>query len=389
ATKAVRSRETVTRLVMAPLREMGIATDEVLEAIEPQFQMAVYGNKGDKKSSRQPLLLGYPEIEYLRGQVEAICRAHSDDPEAAKSIAADFRKETKANLKAMRAESDLPAGLVSALFGRMVTSDPKANIDAAIHVAHAFTVHAEESESDYFSVVDDLRQAEDDAGADHIGDTELSSGLFYGYVVADVPALVSNLTGCHPDDWLAAETDRTLAGTVVDHLVHLIATVSPGSKLGSTAPYAYADFMLVEAGERQPRTLANAFREPTAPRVAAATVAMGRHLEELDAAYGGGEERRFMAVPDTVFPNTDRTSLPALAEWLACRPHHLRWRQSHRRQTPCRLHCFPKLAGVVRSWSRLSIDHQAFEALRSSPIRNRIRPRFPRHCLSAPCGTGD
>ena len=49
-------------------------------------------------------------------------------------------------------------GLVGALFGRMVTSDPAANIDAAIHVAHAFTVHQEESESDYFSVVDDLQQ---------------------------------------------------------------------------------------------------------------------------------------------------------------------------------------------------------------------------------------
>ena len=63
----------------------------------------------------------------------------------------------------------------------MVTSDPAANIDAAIHVAHAFTVHTEESESDYFSVVDDLRDEDDDAGAAHIGDTELTAGLFYGY----------------------------------------------------------------------------------------------------------------------------------------------------------------------------------------------------------------
>ena len=78
----------------------------------------------------------------------------------------------------------------------MVTSDPGANIDAAVHVAHAFTVHTEESESDYFSVVDDLQPAEDDPGADHIGDVELTAGLFYGYVVVDVPGLVSNLEGC-------------------------------------------------------------------------------------------------------------------------------------------------------------------------------------------------
>ena len=68
----------------------------------------------------------------------------------------------------------------------MVTSDPGANIDAAVHVAHAFTVHAEESESDYFSVVDDLQADDEDPGAAHIGDMELTAGLFYGYVVVDV-----------------------------------------------------------------------------------------------------------------------------------------------------------------------------------------------------------
>ena len=116
-----------------------------------------------------------------------------------------------------------PAVFVGALFGRMVTSDPAANIDAAIHVAHAFTVHREESESDYFSVVDDLQQDDEDAGAAHIGDMELTAGLFYGYVVVDVPGLVSNLEGCAASDWESA--DKTLAGKVVDHLVHLIATV--------------------------------------------------------------------------------------------------------------------------------------------------------------------
>ena len=58
----------------------------------------------------------------------------------------------------------------------MVTSDVEANIDAPVHVAHAFTVHQEESESDYFTVVDDLQRVEDEPGADHIGETELTSG---------------------------------------------------------------------------------------------------------------------------------------------------------------------------------------------------------------------
>ena len=97
-------------------------------------------------------------------------------------------------MKALREGCSLPGGLVAALFGRMVTSDVEANIDAAVHVAHAFTVHAEESESDYFTVVDDLQRLEDDAGVDHIGEAELTSGLFYGYVCSAPGFLDSGLT---------------------------------------------------------------------------------------------------------------------------------------------------------------------------------------------------
>ena len=207
-------------------------------------------------------------------------------------------------------------GLVEgALFGRMVTSDPAANIDAAIHVAHAFTVHQEESESDYFSVVDDLQQDDEDAGAAHIGDMELTAGLFYGYVVVDVPGLVSNLTGCETGTWESA--DKDLAGKVVDHLVHLIATVSPGAKLGSTAPYSCADLMLIEAGIRQPRSLANTFRNPTKAQVSDATNALSQYLSKLDAAYGAKEARRVLSVEDCDIPNADRLGLDDLAEWAS------------------------------------------------------------------------
>jgi len=37
------------------------------------------------------------------------------------------------NFKAMR-KVGVPGGLIAALFGRMVTSDPAANIDAPVHV---------------------------------------------------------------------------------------------------------------------------------------------------------------------------------------------------------------------------------------------------------------
>ncbi len=269
AKEAVRSREVVTKQVMRPIRARSEASSEVLDAIEAEFQKAVYGDKGTERRQRQPLLLGQPEIEYLRSEAEKIALGAPSDAKAAKTAAGDFLKGVRSNMKQLREATRLPGGLISALFGRMVTSDPEANIDAAIHVAHAFTVHEEESESDYFSVVDDLRDADEDAGAGHIGDTELTSGLFYGYVVVDLPALVSNIEGCPSTAWLDAATDRSLAAAVVERLCHLIATISPGAKLGSTAPYGWARWMLVEAGGRQPRSLANAlWKWPPSPGLA-------------------------------------------------------------------------------------------------------------------------
>ena len=318
AETAVRSRNVVERAVIQPLREGGGVDGDVLTAVEAAFNDGVYGKKGASESGRQPLLLGQPEVEYLKERADTICQAHPQDAAAAKAAAEDLfslRLGQGANFRAFRETARLPGGLEGALFGRMVTSDPGANIAAAIHVAHAFTVHAEESESDYFSVVDDLQQEDEDAGAAHIGDMELTAGLFYGYVVVDVPGLVSNLTGCDVREWDSA--DRGLAASVVEHLNHLIATVSPGAKRGATAPYACADLALVEAGSRQPRSLANAFRDPVRAQVGDATDRLSGHLGKLDAAYGAKEARRFMAVEDCAIPGAARLDLDDLAAWAA------------------------------------------------------------------------
>ena len=319
ATEAYRSRNIVERMVMDPIRaDAGDTSPEVLQAVADAFNIGVYGKKGTSKQDRQPLLLGLPEVEHLHKRAAAICTEHPGNADAAKKAATELfnsRRGEGRNFRALLDSAKLPAGLEGALFGRMVTSDPGANIDAAIHVAHALTVHAEESESDYFSVVDDLPSENEDAGAAHINDTELTAGLFYGYVVVDVPGLVSNLEGCPAEEWQS--TDRTLAGKVVEHLLHLIATVSPGAKLGSTAPYACADLMLVEAGSRQPRSLANAFRKPVRAQVEAATTALTSYLGKLDDAYGGKEVRRVMSVEGCDIPKAERLCLDDLAAWAA------------------------------------------------------------------------
>ena len=62
----------------------------------------------------------------------------------------------------------------------LVSTDPASNIDGAIHVAHALTVHSIERDLDFMTVVDDLKNRDegDDSGAAGIFDMELTSGGF-------------------------------------------------------------------------------------------------------------------------------------------------------------------------------------------------------------------
>lgn len=309
ADAAYRSRETIDRKVFG---EWSADVDEaVVKAIREVLLKAVYGEKGVDKKSRQTLLLGQAEVDFLTETAKQLVAEAAGDAKAAKAAAEAWAKAGKANLKAMGENAKLPGGLTGALFGRMVTSDPKANIDAPVHVAHAFTVHAEEAESDYFIAADDLARDED-TGADTIQETELTSGLFYGYVVVDLPGLCRNLGG-----------DTALAGEVLHNLLYLIAEVSPGAKLGSTAPYSRASFLLVEAGERQPRSLAEAFRTACAANTGVAISKLAEHLAALDAAYATGETRRVMSLANIDVPGAERCTLAELAGFAQSLPTQL------------------------------------------------------------------
>ncbi len=142
-------------------------------------------------------------------------------------------------------------------------------------------------------------------------------------MVIDVPTLISNLTGVDATAAFADGTERALPARIVEHLIHLIATVSPGAKKGSTAPYAYASLMMAEAGARQPRTLATAFRDPIPlghGRLSdgSAIQAMIEQLERFDSAYGRHEARRVMNATSTdATALGDMNELPALARWAA------------------------------------------------------------------------
>jgi CRISPR system Cascade subunit CasC len=323
---SVRSRHTFERFVLAPLVAEGVPADLARAATEA-IMIAVLGEsakakkakedaksddpavKGKKKSAKkegdeegaaslmtgQITVLGKPELDFFLTEARALAKDAGSVDKIEDAKKRRFTKEWDKNLNGLRRA----AGLDGALFGRMVTSDKLARADAAVHVAHAFTVHGEHAETDYFAAVDDLLQGGDDPqlGSGHIGTTELTSGLFYGYVVVDVAQLVSNLEGGDARAWASA--DRKLAADVVASLVQLVARVSPGAKKGSTAPYAYAHLTMVEAGSAQPRTLANAFLKPVgagSDLLAGTYEALAAYVTDVDQVFGLANRRALAAI---------------------------------------------------------------------------------------------
>ncbi|PWR19206.1 type I-E CRISPR-associated protein Cas7/Cse4/CasC [Zavarzinia compransoris] len=324
AERAIRSRRTFEYHVARPLIDEGLDEARVAEAIAAvqaevlgESKKAAAKKKGEETApdlhTSQVIVLGPGETRYIVGLVRKLVADAGTNKDFKAALQALLKAE-KPNFASMREG----AGLDAALFGRMITGDVFARADAAIHVAHAFTVHAIESEPDYFTAVDDIVADSGEQGSGHINTSELTSGLYYSYVVVDVPLLVANLQGCAAADWASA--DRTLAGQVVERLIGTIATVSPGAKLGSTAPYAFADTVLVEAGKRQPRSLANGFYKAIGlsrnDLREEATARLLDQLGRLDAMYGKAEDRRIASqIPDLAETAPAGLNLPALAVW--------------------------------------------------------------------------
>lgn len=350
--RSYRSRRTFNELVVGPLVEHGYPEPLAQAAVYALQQRMLNGKKAGKtdiKTLLQPgedddthkmletgqiTILGEPELrELVKLAKERLDEIRADHPHLWNEDGVEFGDEfddvvervrnfSKKSIKDVLEGMKLAAGLDAAMFGRMVTSDVLARGDAAIHVAHAFTTHEQETESDYFLAADELKSGTGELGGGHINSSELTSGLFYSYQVVDVPLLVSNLTGRPREEWQEAE--RNLAGEVVRRMIHLVTTVSPGAKLGSTAPYSRAQALLVEAGNAQPRTLANAFQTPASQQnvLEDSYRKLGKFVSQMDAMYGVDAQRRLAAMGSSegltdALKVDGLHSVPEIADWAA------------------------------------------------------------------------
>ena len=164
-----------------------------------------------------------------------------------------------------------------AMFGRMLAASPAFNVEAAVQVAHAITIHKSAVEDDYFTAVDDLNKGEEDAGSAHIGETGFGAGVFYLYLCINRELLQKNLGD-----------DKKLADKALQALLNAVTKVSPTGKQNSFASRAYSAYALAEKGDQQPRSLAQAFLKPVsgADMLERAVAELDKRVANFDKVYG-------------------------------------------------------------------------------------------------------
>ena len=193
----------------------------------------------------------------------------------------DAKKQAGEILRRTDAAADL------AMFGRMLADNPDYNREAAVQVAHAITTHKSVIEDDYYTAVDDLKTAAEDAGAGFLGETGFGAGLFYLYLCINRDLLVQNLGG-----------NEALASDATAALVEAAATIAPCGKQASFASRAHASFILAEHGAAQPRSLAAAFLKPVMDEdmLEGSIARLHRLRDDFAAAYGTAESSKSMHV---------------------------------------------------------------------------------------------
>ncbi|WP_236246918.1 type I-E CRISPR-associated protein Cas7/Cse4/CasC [Streptomyces sp. CC210A] len=203
--------------------------------------------------------------------------------EGAKDITAFFKnKENKARA---REAADTLHSVDIALFGRMVADSSDINVDAAAQVAHAISVHQVETESDYFTAVDD-RTSDAEPGAGMIGTIDFNSATLYRYAALDVNLLAANLGKGLREDESAATPVRRAVEAFLDGFVASL----PTGKINTFGNHTLPEAVIVKIRSSRPISFVGAFEEPVAGNgsghVPGACEQLAAHAADIERAYG-------------------------------------------------------------------------------------------------------
>ena len=312
----LRSKKMTEQIIIEPMRTAELAQSDVIDEIEKALPVILHGRNATDEKARQILVLSYPEVEAVQRVVIQICEEFPTDKDAA-TAALGKRLNVRQGGFGFKGLLDSPrmaGGIRTAMFGRLMTSDPAASVDGAISVSPLMSVNEAEITRDYYAATDDLIRSNDDqTGAGHLGSVELTSGLYYGCVIIDVPQLVSNIEGVHTDLWMDA--DPAFSSLLIQNLINVIFEESVTAKKGSTADATFAQLLMVEIGRVHPRNLVDAYAKPIRPYLEEAIPALAKHVRRYEGMKPYNAVRKVAAMDDPQILNAEWVSVPELAEW--------------------------------------------------------------------------
>ena len=272
----IRTRK-LPELVCEKLRSEGISEDYLEEA---KKHLTGFANKESKENDKgitsQVIIYSKEDIEAVTNVVKELTNTKSVN---------DFKKikakEMEALLKDAKAR---PVSVDIALFGRMVTSDAFADVDASMQVAHAFSVNKAIMESDFFTAMDDLIDGKEDTGSGMMGDTDYTSSCYYIYASLDTDALRKNLENSEEPDKIVEK--------VVPALVKTMAFANPSGKQNTFAGNVLPSAVLIECKDYPvPVSYANAFVKPVRATyendlVEESVKRLAEHVNRIDEDFG-------------------------------------------------------------------------------------------------------
>lgn len=281
-----------------------------------------FANKDEKPNDKG--LFTTQIVIYSKEEIEGIARALKELADGGMT-AEKFRKKSLKDVPTLKeALSIQPVSLDIALFGRMVTSEYLADVEASLQVAHAISTHMVNRESDYFTAVDDLLEARDEMGAGMVGDIDFNSCCYYEYAALDLDKLSENLA--------KSENRDELMRSLLPALLRAMAFSNPPGKQNTFAGHVFPDFIMLELKkDKIPLSYVNAFEEPVAigkdnPQIVRNSVfKLVREVDAMDKAYALPiKDRVYFAprFPDCAFAHGERcedfaTLAEKCASWLA------------------------------------------------------------------------
>ena len=258
--------------------DVGKRTKKVADLVKEQIlALDPEQEKADKMAKEALKYVGIKSDD--KKGTDALIFISSAQAKALAELAVAGSTDKKEYQKALKAVPSMDM----ALFGRMVADDPSLNYDAAAQVAHSISTHAVQNEYDYFTAVDDC-QAEDNAGAGHLGTVEYNSSTLYRYATVNVMELAGQLGAAQ-----AAETVRVFGEEFLFSM--------PTGKQNTFANRTLPDAVYVTLREDQPVNLCGAF-EQAVPRsaqgyAAPSKAALAQYAQQMYSSFAEAPAQSF------------------------------------------------------------------------------------------------